>query len=52
LTQWKGREAVQCGNFVDQMNNGIWDLDALPELPNFIAVIEAAPAQGKTPADK
>lgn len=52
LAQWKGREAAQCGNFVDQMNNGIWDLGALPELPNFIAAIEAAPAQGKTPADK
>jgi hypothetical protein len=51
LGQWKGHEAEQCGNFVDQMNNGIWDLDALPELPNLIAAIEAAPAQDKTSAD-
>jgi hypothetical protein len=47
LGQWKGREAEQCGNFVDQMNNGIWDLNALPELPNMIAAVEAAPASGK-----
>lgn len=46
LGQWKGREAEQCGQFVDQMNNGIWDLRALPELPNMIAAIEAAPAAG------
>ena len=47
LGQWEGREAEQCGQFVDQMNNGIWDLRALPELPNMIAAIEAAPAAGK-----
>lgn len=46
LGQWKDREAEQCGQFVDQMNNGIWDLRALPELPNMIAAIEAAPAAG------
>jgi len=44
LAQWKGHEAEQCGFFVEQMNNGIWDLTVLPELPNLIATVQAAPA--------
>lgn len=47
LNQWQGREADECARFVAQMNDGLWDLRALPELPNFIATIEAAPADGK-----
>ncbi|NQV80294.1 MAG: hypothetical protein HQ495_07055 [Alphaproteobacteria bacterium] len=45
ISQWQGREAEQCARFVDQMNNGIWDLTVLPELPNLIAAVEAAPAK-------
>ena len=33
LRQWEGRETLQCRRFVEQMNGGIWDLTALPELP-------------------
>jgi hypothetical protein len=51
LGQWEGREAERCSEFVDQMNNGIWDLRALPELPNMIATIEGAPATGKDAAN-
>lgn len=47
LRQWQGREALQCIRFVEQMNSGIWDLTALPELPNMIATVEAAPAEPK-----
>ena len=47
LRQWQGREAIQCARFVEQMNGGIWDLTALPELPNMIATVEAAPAEPK-----
>ncbi len=47
LRQWEGREALQCRRFVEQMNGGIWDLTALPELPNLIATVEAAPADPK-----
>lgn len=47
LAQWRGHEKDECARFVLQMNDGIWDLPALPELPNMIATVVDAPADEK-----
>ncbi len=45
LARWQGRIKEECARYVDQLNDGLWDLANLPEFADHIITIEAAPAE-------